>query len=286
MTPPSLVGLVYNPQVAQTREMVDGLQTSLNLSGRSWISAAAEVGEMTEQLKDTSVVVVAGGDGTILRAVRVVASFEVPIIGINMGRIGFMSELTVDEVHDRLPEYLEGKFRVEKRMMLQVEVVSDSSLVPSVTLHALNDVVVGRRSAARLIDIDTTIDGTHLTSYRADAIIVSTATGSTGYALSAGGPILYPEAMVMLIQPVAAHQGLRDGLILPEESTIELTTTDGQRAMLSVDGFSDTELNADDRVLVRKSPYTARFVRAHPPGSFYYALTRRLGMVYQYIPQS
>ena len=164
-------------------------------------------------------------------------------------------------------------------MMLEVSVRHGDEQEPYLTLHALNDVVVGRGGSARLLDIVATIDGVILTSYRADAVIVSTATGSTGYALSAGGPIMYPETKAMLIQPVAAHTGLRSGLILPDYTELELQASDKHEALLSVDGFRDTLLHGEDRVGIRRSQYVTRFLRRHAPTAFYAALTRRtLGM--------
>jgi NAD+ kinase len=226
---------------------------------------------------------VVGGDGTILRAVRAVASYGVPIVGVNMGRVGFMTELTVEHAAEKLPVYLEGGMRVEQRMMLQASVSPDSDK-PRITVHALNEVVVSRGSVGRLLDIETTVDGIPLTSYRADAVIVSTATGSTGYALSAGGPILYPEAKVMLVQPVAAHTGMRDGLILPGDSIIELRASGGHQPMLSVDGSLDMPLDTRERVTVQRSPYLARFLRADAASMFYSTLVRRLGLLYRSSP--
>ena len=162
--------------------------------------------------------------------------------------------------------------------MLQASVTVASEQEPRLTLHALNDVVIGRSSVARLLSIDATIDGVALTSNRADALIVSTATGSTGYALSAGGPILYPEARLIEIRPVAAHSGLRDALIVPHDSVIELRARDGSHTMLSADGFQDTSLDVHDKVTITRSPHVARFLRAHPPSFFYAALARRLGV--------
>ena len=230
-------------------------------------------------LNDTRFIVIAGGDGTILRVVRAIAEYGIPLVGINMGRVGFMAELQVHEVIEELPAYLNGSARLEERMMLEVSVARGDEQEPYLTLHALNDVVVGRGGSARLLDIVATIDGVILTNYRADAVIVSTATGSTGYALSAGGPIMYPETKAMLIQPVAAHTGLRSGLILPDYTELELQASDKHEALLSVDGFTDTLLHADDRVGIRKSKYATRFLRRHAPTAFYAALTRRtLGM--------
>ena len=137
---------------------------------------------------------------------------------------------------------------------------------------------------AKLLDIVTRVDGVPLTSYRADAVIVSTATGSTGYALSAGSPVLYPEAKMLIVQPVAAHTGLRDGLVLPGESVIELSASDDKPASLSVDGLDDYALVPESTVVVRRSPYEALFLRARPAKDFYSELTRRLGLVYNLTP--
>jgi NAD+ kinase len=302
MTSRDLIGLVYNARVAEAPGLLKALADSLGLKGRCWLSSAMEVEKEWDKLGSTSLVVVAGGDGTILRTVRVIAPFAIPIVGINMGRVGFMTELRVEEAAEKLPVYLDGDLsagsrgtpstgsrgtlstssrgtlRVEERMMLQATIAAGSEQEPHLTLHALNDVVIGRGTVAHLMDISASVDGVPLTSYRADAVIVATATGSTGYALSAGGPIIYPEAQVMMVQPVAAHTGMRMGLMLPGDSVIELRAADDHPAMLSVDGFTDATLSPNDRVTVRRSPYTARFLRANPATVFYSALTRRLGL--------
>ena len=280
MTTPNLVGLVFNSQIPKAAELVESLASALGIQESSWISPAADVGDRLKELRRTSLIVTAGGDGTILRTLRVTAPFEIPIVGVNMGRVGFMTEVRLEDAVGRLPQYLNGNTRVEERMMLEAYVRSESS-ESGRRLHALNDVVVGQSGVARLLDIDTWVDGVPLTSYRADAVIVSTATGSTGYALSAGGPILCPEVEMMLVQPVAAHTGLRQGLVLPKDSTVELRPGRGQKAILSADGFQDATLSADDTVVVKRSAHVARFLRADPPSSFYDSLTQRLSPVYR-----
>ena len=277
----ALVGFVYNALIPDAPGLISSLIGSLELSGRSWVCAAEDISTRSEELDDTSLIVVAGGDGTILRAIQVIAAYQVPIVAVNMGRVGFMSELRVEEAAERLPMYLNGETRVERRVMLQATVTGGGG---TFTSHALNDVVVGRGGVAKLLDIETKVDGVPLTSYRADAVIVSTATGSTGYALSAGSPILYPEAKMLVVQPVAAHTGLRDGLVLPENSVIELSTTDGKPASLSIDGLEDRVLGSDSSVAVSRSPYEALFLRAKPAEAFYSDLTRRLGLVYNLTP--
>ena len=279
MTSPTHIGFVYNAQHPTALQMTEAVMRSLDLGEDCWLSAAEDLGDMRPVLNDTRFIVIAGGDGTILRVVRSIAEFGVPLVGINMGRVGFMAELQVHEALEDLPAYLNGSARLEERMMLEVSVARGDEQEPYLTLHALNDVVVGRGGSARLLDVVATIDGVILTNYRADAVIVSTATGSTGYALSAGGPIMYPETKAMLIQPVAAHTGLRSGLILPDYTALELQASDKHEALLSVDGFTDTLLHGDDRVSIRRSRYVTRFLRRHAPTAFYAALTRRtLGM--------
>ena len=276
---PTYIGFVYNAQHPTALQMTEAVMRSLDLGEKCWMAAAENLDDMRPVLNDTRFIVIAGGDGTILRVVRAIAEYGIPLVGINMGRVGFMAELQVHEVIEELPAYLNGSARLEERMMLEVSVARGDEQEPYLTLHALNDVVVGRGGSARLLDIVATIDGVILTNYRADAVIVSTATGSTGYALSAGGPIMYPETKAMLIQPVAAHTGLRSGLILPDYTELELQASDKHEALLSVDGFTDTLLHADDRVGIRKSKYATRFLRRHAPTAFYAALTRRtLGM--------
>ena len=272
----TLVGLVYNPKLGDTRPLLESLVSSLGLRGRSWTSTPSDLPEHSHRFEETSVIVVFGGDGTILRTVREVAAAGLPIVGINMGRVGFMSELSVDEAAEKLPPYLNGAHRVEERMMLTVRVKAPGEAEESHELHALNDVVVARGGSVRLLDIRTTVNGVPLTTYRADALIVATATGSTGYALSAGGPVVYPEARLITLQPVAPHTGLRHGVVLPGDTVVEMSPGNGERSILSADSFSEQLLEPGSTVTVGPSPYVARFLRASPASGFYATLTRRL----------
>ncbi len=273
-----LIGLVYNPHVAQAEDLIGKLVPSIGLGERSWTASAAALDIDADTLANTQVIITAGGDGTILRVARKAVPHSVPILGINMGRVGFMTEVTVDEAAEKIPTYLDGSPRVESRMMLQASVVSGSDAESGQPVHALNDVVVGRGPMARLLDLYVNVDGAPLATYRADGVIVSTATGSTGYALAAGGPILYPEARVMLVQPVAPHISLQTGIVVSEESVVEIGVSGGREATLSADAIADTILSQGDRVMVRRSPYDARFLRADPPATFYSRLTERLGV--------
>ena len=132
-----------------------------------------------------------------------------------------------------------------------------------------------------MVELEASVNQVHLTNYRADAVIVSTATGSTGYALSAGGPIVFPEAKMMILQPVAAHTGLRDGLILAPDSLIEFEASSNYQASISADGFVDSVLSEGEKISIKKSEYTAKFLRSEQPDFFYTALNMRLGLAYR-----
>ena len=273
-----------------TKEKAEEVIHELSLDDRVWVASAGDLPDSAHELENTSLVVVVGGDGTILRAIRAISPFNVPVVGIKMGKVGFMAELNPEEAISRLPEFLsfisqenqsETAIRVEERMMIEANIMPSFGTQPRITVHALNDITVGTSKAARLVELKASVNRVHLTNYRADAVIISTATGSTGYALSAGGPIVFPEAQMLILQPVAAHTGLRDGLILAPDSLIELEASDGYQASISADGFVDSVLESGEKVIIRRSPHTAKFLRAHQPDFFYTALNMRLGLAYR-----
>ncbi len=278
-----LIGFAYNPMISRTSGFVESLVDELGLRHRSWVSEASYVAEDLERLRRTSVLITAGGDGTILRVARRVAQHGVPILAINMGRVGFMTELWVEDAAEMIPEYLDGSARVEHRMMLKASLREADGSRDGIELHALNDVVVTRGSPPRLLDVETRIDGVLLTTYRADGVIVSTPTGSTSYSLSAGGPILYPEAKEIVIQPLAAHMSFQTGLVVSQESVVELTLKRGRDAIMSVDGSTDA-IEADQTIVIERSPYVASFLRKGPAESFYSTLTQRLGVTGRAVP--
>jgi NAD+ kinase len=193
----------------------------------------------------------------------------VPILGINLGRLGFITEVDEDEVLSHLPGLLNGKGWIEERAMLEAQVADKS-------LHALNDIVL-RSVAVRLVNIEARIDGTALTTYRADGVIVASATGSTSYSLASGGPILHPQAREIVLQPVSCHLGLSHALVLPPQSIVDLKIAPGERVILSIDGQTELPLSDRQSVRVKLSPYIARFLRIHEPTYFYSSLWQKLG---------
>ena len=272
------IGFVYNGQRPEYLEFVRRLSSSLPLPGPAWHCSADELDACAALLDETRFIVTAGGDGTILRTVRHAAPRAVPILGINKGRVGFMTEIAESEAVERIPTYLRGEHWVEERAMLEAAVRRRGETEHAETYHALNEHVLGRASVARLVDVSLRVDGVPLTTFRADAVIASTSTGSTAYAMSAGAPILHPQARVFIVQPVAPHTGMRAGLVLSDEAVIELSLAGSHDGILSVDGFTDAELGPGDTVRIRRSPHKARFLRRGSAAKLYARLTERLGL--------
>ena len=273
-----IIGIIYNARAPEAQAMSSALRDRLNLEDRSWVCAASDVDPDLPEAKNTDLIITVGGDGTIIRAARISVPHRIPILGINMGRLGFMTELKAEEALAKVPQYLEGTAWVEERCMVKINIVSErTSDGHAPAYHALNDAVVGRGAVSRLVKIVTLIDGVHLTDFRADAVMVATATGSTGYNLAVGGPILAPQASEMILKAVAPHVGMAPALVLPLDSVIDFTVDTDHQAMLSVDGYVDTELAEGDGVRVQSSPHKARFLRANAPTDFYGSLTQRLG---------
>ncbi len=274
------VGIIYNARIPEALDLSTAIVNELSIQQSSWISPAENLENLRPQMEDTDLVVTAGGDGTMLRAVRVTAPCAVPMVGINMGRLGFMTELQVHDALEKLPGYYNGGGRVDAHNMITARVVHaarDGSEGSEGPFHALNDVVLSRGIVSGVVTIRTTVDGAEVASLRADGIILATATGSTGYSLAVGGPILDPLSDSLVLKPVAAHVGLSASLVLSPRAKVGLYLEGAQEAVLSVDGYLDLPLKPGDRVEVEQSPLKAKFLRANPPNHFYATLTRRLG---------
>jgi NAD+ kinase len=274
------VGILYNAHIPEALDMSSAIFDALALEKDSWFASAEDLDTLRQRIPETELVITIGGDGTILRAVRVAAPYSIPVVGINMGRLGFMTEIQGHEALEKLPLYFNGECRVEERTMLQARVIKgEEGGGPRVDgpYHALNDAVLARGGASRVVTIRASIDSAHLATFRADAVILSTATGSTGYNLAVGGPILDPRSEALVLKPVAAHMGLTAGLVLAPSAKVHLSLEGYQQAILSVDGYVDYPLVPGDRVELEQSPLKAKFLRADPPYQFYATLTRRLG---------
>ncbi|MDI6814746.1 MAG: NAD(+)/NADH kinase [Dehalococcoidales bacterium] len=229
------------------------------------------------QVNDTDLILSIGGDGTILRAVQAVVPGLTPITGINLGKLGFMTELSADEAVAKLPALLAGQGWIDERAMLEAELLPpDKKHETPRIFYALNDVVVARGAIARMVYVEASIDGQPLTTYKGDGVIVATATGSTGYSLAAGGPILHPHAKEFLLLPILSHLSSTYPLVLPSTAVVKLRITTVHQATLSIDGHINLPLSSGAIIMVKPSSNTARFLRIHPETSFYASLEQRL----------
>jgi len=264
------IGILYHPLREKARDLSEKLEEFLSSKGvSSWRCSAWDEDKAKPQVAGTELVLSIGGDGTVLRSARIVASFSVPILGINLGRLGFITEIDGDQVLSQLPDLLKGKGWIEERAMLDAQVADRS-------FHALNDVVV-HSVAVRLVNIEAQIDGAALTTYRADGVIVASATGSTSYSLASGGPVLHPESKEIVLQPISCHLGLGHALVLPPQTTVDLKVARGEKVLLSIDGQVELPLSDGQAVSVKLSPHVARFLRIHEPTYFYGSLWEKLG---------
>ncbi len=271
------IGFLYHPTVPAAAALADELRLGIaGHTGRTWSRSAWDPTAL-DLMDGTDLLVCIGGDGTVLRGARTVIPRPIPIFGVNMGRLGFLSEVSPAHALPRLMEVLLGAGRIEQRTMVRAKVVLPDGR-PAAGLehqHALNDVVVGRYGG-RPVYVHVLIDGVQVEVVRADGVLVSTATGSTGYNLSAGGPVLAPEAEEMVLTPVAAHLAHVRPLVLPRDSLIELRVETDLRAVVSFDGQIDFPLPGGASVRVRRSEHTARFIRLGPPTDFFRNLTHLL----------
>jgi len=271
------VGILYHPMKEEAHTLARKLEDFLKTKNLSvWSCSAWEGEEARAQVNGTDLILSVGGDGTILRAVQAIVPASTPITGINLGRLGFMTELSVKEAMTRLPALLAGEGWIDERFLLEAELSpAEEGQEPSI-FYALNDVVVARGEVARVIYVDTSIDGEPLTTYKADGVIVATATGSTGYALAAGGPILHPQARELILLPIMPHLSASYTLVLPYKTTVKLHISTVYTGTLSIDGHINLPLSSSTTVTVKHSPRTVRFLRVHPETSFYSSLEQRL----------
>jgi NAD+ kinase len=275
LPPPARLIILYNPRVERS--------TALATEMAQFVLARPGVSADTVAIGDAGVglgadghdmIVVLGGDGSMLRTGTLAAQHGTPILGVNLGRLGFLGEVQPDAWPETLARVLDGDYWIEERMMLHVEHWRDGQMLGS--YEALNEAVVGRGALARPVRLKTLVDGGELTTYVADGLIVSTPTGSTAYALAAGGPILPPEMKNILLIPIAPHLSIDRAIVLPQGATVEVIARTDHQAILSADGQYEVELLDGDRVRAHMSAFQTRFVRVRSPHYFYTSLMQRM----------
>ncbi|MFZ5453282.1 MAG: NAD(+)/NADH kinase [Thermodesulfobacteriota bacterium] len=224
---------------------------------------------------DIEFIVVMGGDGTLLSVARRYGQRGIPILGVNVGGLGFLTEVSLEELYPALEQILDGRFEVEERMMLSATIFREGQRFWEETV--LNDAVINKGALARIVELTAWIDGEYLTTYRADGLIISTPTGSTAYTLSAGGPIVYPTLRHVLLLPICPHTLSNRPIILPETVTVAVTLDPkAEDVYLTVDGQVGQALQPGDRVEVRRAPHHLKLIKS-PRRSHFEILRAKLG---------
>ena len=269
------IGIISKVGIQKSLTLANDLELLLKKDHDVWISDVDEIDSYAKSFAKTDVLITLGGDGTILRVARSTIGHDIPILGINLGRVGFMTEIPYEHAINTIKEVLANfsKMRIEERIMLSAKGVSNNK---QFELNALNDIVLGHQSVSRLMDIDVYVDSAQMAQYRADGIIISSPSGSTGYSLAAGGPIITPEQKLMLIQPIAPHMSLDVGVVVPSHSKISINITSPNKAVVSADGFDEVVLGSTDKIDVEISKSLTKFIRLNPESDFYSQLTTRL----------
>ena len=267
MNPARQVGLAFNPTnpaAVALAGRVGGLIEGRGLA--HWAFPAGEFESLVRMLPTTDLVIVLGGDGTFLRAARAVAEIDVPILGINLGKVGFLSKVEADEVEPLLDQVLAGEVDLEPRMGLSGR-IRPAGASEGEPFFALNDVVVARGSLARVVRLDVSIGPSHLATYVADGLVVASPTGSTGYSFSAGGPILDPRSRNLLVTPIAGYLSAIRSVVVSPAQVVTCRVVDAHEALVSIDGREDRPLGVGDQVTVAAHPRPIRFVepRGRPP---------------------
>jgi len=272
----ALIGKPHSPGIAASlralRELLAGrgCEVMLERETAASLGAQALAAEYERIGVAADLAIVVGGDGTMLSAARNLARHKVPVAGINQGRVGFMTDIALEDMHASVGAILDGRHSIEERALLDAEIRRDGGTL--LQTLALNEAVVSKGSQARLIEFAVYIDGEYLYTQRSDGVIVATPTGSTAYALSAQGPILHPAVPAFALVPLNPHTLSARPVSVSENSVIEIALLHAVDARAHFDGFALTDMAEGDRLVLRRSSQSIRFV--HPPGYSYFAMLR------------
>jgi NAD+ kinase len=251
-----------------------GVNVSLQTEYSVLCGEGVRASEFEEVADGVDLMLVLGGDGTLLSVARLVEETDIPLLGINLGSLGFLTELGIDELFGSLEQVLQGNCHVEERVRLSVRLIRGGEEFGS--YKVLNDVVINKGALARIIDLEALVDGVPVTNYKADGLIVGTPTGSTAYSLAAGGPIIEPTLDVIVISPICPHTLTNRPLVVPGSSEIDLRlSSDSGEVYLTLDGQEGTQMEQNDQVLIRASGRRVRLVRTGQR-SFFDVLSTKL----------
>lgn len=222
-----------------------------------WLGVSEASCVDTDLPKHSDILIALGGDGTMLTAARIVGQHGTPILGVNLGKLGFLAEVSVDELHDSIDDILKGNYVAEERMALEATANKDKR-----PYTALNDVVVDKGASSRAMDLETYVNNDYLVTYAADGIIITTPTGSTAYSLAAGGPIVAPQADVITVNPIAPHTLTARPIVIPADSVIRvIVKASSKQVHITTDGQTEGFYDSPVEFTVRKAPYTIKLVK-------------------------
>lgn len=264
------IAIISKPQKPEVAEVLPslvqwisghGMRAAGDLETGAYLPGLPAVDRQAMATLHPKLVIVLGGDGTLLAAARAVAAADVPILSVNLGTLGFLTEVPLNRLYDALESWTRGVCPMELRTMLSIELLRDGATISR--YRALNDVVVSKGTFSRLSDFRVELDGKRVATYKADGVIVSTPTGSTAYSLAAGGPVLLPDVGAFVITPVCPHTLTNRPLVVRDSSSIAILSEEVLRdnAFLTVDGQAGEELQAGDRIHCRRSEHQVRLIR-------------------------
>jgi NAD+ kinase len=274
------IGFAYNPTI----------EAAVDLSARAagwcqmrdiehWQAQSDDMPVLLRELPTTDALVVLGGDGTFLRAVRAVAEVDVPILGINLGKVGFLSKAEAGDLDAVLARIGSGEYQIDERMALEGVILRDGHPIDDIRHVALNDIVVARGSLARVCRLDVAIDDSHLATFIADGLVISSPTGSTGYSFSAGGPILDPISRNLVVTPIAAYLSAIRSVVVSPRQVVRCRVVDAHEALVSVDGREDIPIRVGDLVEVRAVERPIRLIEPTGAQPFWDLLRHKVALL-------
>jgi NAD+ kinase len=278
-TRPKRIGFAYNPTIEATVELAARAAGWCRVRGiDQWQIQASDQATLLRELPTTDALVVLGGDGTFLRAARAVAEVDVPLLGLNLGKIGFLSKAEAADLEPVLEKIANGEYTIDERMAIEGRILPGGEGRGDMHI-ALNDIVIARGALARVCRLDVSIDGTHLATFIADGLVVSSPTGSTGYSFSAGGPILDPVSRNLVVTPIAAYLSAIRSVVVSPQQVVRCRVVDAHEALVSIDGREDMPIAVGDVVEVQARERPIRLIEPKGAQPFWDLLRHKVELL-------
>lgn len=274
------IGFAYNPTseaAVELRERAAGWCAVRGID--HWAAQAGDFESLVDQLPSSDALVVLGGDGTFLRAARAVIQVDVPLLGINLGKVGFLSKAEAGDLEAVLGHLTAGEFTIGERMALEAKILPGGRATSTAPHHALNDVVIARGALARVCRLDVSIGPSHLATFIADGLVVSSPTGSTGYSFSAGGPVVDPLSRNLIVTPIAGYLSAIRSVVVSPKQTVRCRVVDAHEALVSIDGREDIPIVTGDVVEVRALERPIRLVEPDGAQPFWDLFRRKVELL-------